>query len=160
MKGIKRTFGFKQKHSRKLNLDGVADAVDRALDAFSTVGSDFGLLADAKIDNTIGDYILKNLESDKILSTKLREEITKLWLNPDRMIRYGEGESAERNLYTLYNCTTQHLTHRVESSRFEYADKVSQNVLNKFVKGCKEKKVYDRLTRIPTPKKGEILVTS
>ncbi len=158
MKGIKRAFGFKQKHSRKLNLDGVADAVDRAVTAFSSVGSDFGLLADTSIDNTIGDYILKNLESDKVLSTKLREEITKLWFTPDRMINYGKGEKADRNLYTLYNCTTQHLTHHVESSRFEYSDKVSQNVLNKFVKACKDKKVYDKLTRIPTPQKGQILV--
>lgn len=158
MKGIKRAFGFKQKHSRKLDLSGVTDAIDRAVTAFGKVGNDFGLLADAKIDNTIGDYILKNLESDKVLSTKVREEITKLWFTPDKMLNYGKGENAERNLYTLYNCTTQYLTHQVESDRFEYADKVSGNVLNKFVKACNVKSAYDKLTRIPTPKKGDVLV--
>jgi len=158
MKGIKRAFGFKQKHSKKMNLDGVTDAVERAVDAFSKVGEDFGLLADAKIDDTIGDYILKNLESDKVLSTKVREEIAKLWFTPDKMINYGKGENADRNLYTLYNCATQHLTHHVESSRFEYADKVSGSVLNKFVRACNNKSAFNKLTRIPTPKKGEILV--
>jgi hypothetical protein len=158
MKGIKRAFGFKQKHSRKLDLSGVTDAIDRAVTAFGKVGNDFGLLADAKIDNTIGDYILKNLESDKVLSTKVREEITKLWFTPEKMVNYGKGENAERNLYTLYNCTTQYLTHQVESDRFEYADKVSGTVLNKFVKACNVKSAYDKLTRIPTPKKGDVLV--
>tara|TARA_R110000751_G_scaffold3297_4_gene16447 strand:- start:657 stop:1562 length:906 start_codon:yes stop_codon:yes gene_type:complete len=160
MKSVKRAFGFKQKHSRKLNLDGVSDAVDRAVEAFSTVGEDFGLLADRPVDDTIGDYILKNLESDKVLSSKLRQEITKLWLTPDLMINYGAGEKAKRNLFTLYNCSTQHLTHRVESERFEYADKVNQNVLTKFVKACKEKKTWDKLVRIPTIKSGDVLVTS
>ena len=128
------------------------------MNAFGKVGNDFGLLADAKIDNTIGDYILKNLESDKVLSTKVREEIAKLWFTPDKMINYGKGESADRNLYTLYNCTTQYLTHKVESDRFEYADKVSGSVLNKFVKACNVKSAFDKLTRIPTPKKGQVLV--
>jgi len=159
MKGVRRAFGFKQKHSRKLSLDGVVDAVDRALDAFSSVGEDFGLLVDRKIDDTIGDYILKNLESDKVLSTKLREEIAKLWFTPDMMLNYGKGEKAERNLYTLYNCTTQHLTHQVESKRFEYSDKVNQTVLTKFVKACKEKKAWDKLARIPAVKKDAVLVT-
>ena len=158
MKGVRRAFGFKQKHSRKLSLGGVSDAVDRAIDAFATVGDDFGLLADRSIDNTIGEYILKNLEGDKVLSTKLRDEISKLWFTPDMMLNYGKGEKAERNLYTLYNCTTQHLTHRVESDRFEYADKVNQSVLTKFVKACKEKKAWDKLTRIPAVKKGDVLV--
>ena len=158
MKGVRRAFGFKQKHSRKLNLDGVSDAVERAVTAFDTVGEDFGLLTERKVENDIGQYILKNLESDKVLSTKLRDEITKLWLTPDLMLRYGKGEKAERNLYTLYNCSTQHLTHRVESERFEYADKVNQTVLTKFVKACKEKRAWDKLTRIPAVKKDDILV--
>ena len=93
-----------------------------------------------------------------MLSTKVREEIAKLWFTPEKMVNYGKGENAERNLYTLYNCTTQYLTHQVESDRFEYADKVSGNVLNKFVKACNVKSAYDKLTRIPTPKKGDVLV--
>lgn len=162
MKSTRRAFGFKQKHSKKLSLGGVSDAVDRAVEAFSKVGDDFGLLVDSKIENTMGDYILKNLESDKVLSTKVREEIAKLWFDPTKMIGHGQGEKAERNLYTLYNCTTQYLTHNVErdrkNPRFEYADKVSGSVLNKFVKACNNKNAYDKLTRIPTLKKGSVLV--
>lgn len=158
MKSVKRAFGFKQKHSRKLNLDGVSNAVNCAINAFGNVGDDFGLLADRTIENDIGGYILKNLESDKVLSKTLREEITKLWLMPELMAKYGEGEKAKRNLYTLYNCATQHLTHKVESKRFEYADRVNQTVLTKLVKACKEKKAWDKLSRIPAVKKDDALV--
>jgi hypothetical protein len=152
MKAMKRAFGFNQKHSRKLSLDGVSDAIERAITAFDDVGGDFTILSDMKIDDTIGDYVLKNLTSDKILSDKLREEITKVWLNPPF------PEDKDRNLYNLYNAVTYHLTHKVESKRFEYADKVNSNVLNRFVKASRNTSDFKKLTRIPTPTKGSILV--
>ena len=152
MKAMKRAFGFNQKHSRKLSLDGVSDAIERAIKAFDDVGGDFTILSDMKIDDTIGDYVLKNLTSDKILSDKLREEITKVWLSPPF------PEDKDRSLYNLYNAVTYHLTHKVEPTRFEYADKVNSNVLNRFVKASRNTSDFKKLTRIPTPTKGSILV--
>ena len=153
MKAMKRAFGFNQKHSRKLSLDGVSDAIERAIKAFDDVGGDFTILSDMKIDDTIGDYVLKNLTSDKILSDKLREEITKVWLSPPF------PEDKDRSLYNLYNAVTYHLTHKVEPTRFEYADKVNSNVLNRFVKASNSKADFGKLSRIPTPTKGSVLVT-
>jgi hypothetical protein len=154
MKAMRRAFGFNQKHSRKLSLDGVSDAIDRAIKAFDTVGGEFTMLATKSIDDTIGDYVLKNLTSDKILSDKLREEITKVWLNPPF------PEDKNRNLYNLYNAVTYHLTHKVEPTRFEYSEKVNSNVLNRLVKAANTPKEFDKLTRIPTPAKGSVLVTA
>jgi len=145
--------GFNQKHSRKLSLDGVSDAIDRAIKAFDDVGGEFTKLAEVKIEDTIGDYVLKNLTSDKVLSEKLREEIVKVWLNPPF------PEDKNRNLYNLYNAVTYHLTHKVEPTRFEYADKVNSSVLNRFVKAATNPKELNKLTRIPTPTKGNVLVT-
>jgi len=152
MKAMKRAFGFNQKHSRKLSLDGVSDAIERAIKAFDDVGGDFTILSDMKIDDTIGDYVLKNLTSDKILSDKLREEITKVWLSPPF------PEDKDRSLYNLYNAVTYHLTHKVEPTRFEYADKVNSNVLNRFVKASRNTSDFKKLTRIPSPTKGSVLV--
>ena len=152
MKAMKRAFGFNQKHSRKLSLDGVSDAIERAIKAFDDVGGDFTILSDMKIDDTIGDYVLKNLTSDKILSDKLREEITKVWLSPPF------PEDKDRSLYNLYNAVTYHLTHKVEPTRFEYADKVNSNVLHRFVKASRNTSDFKKLTRIPSPTKGSVLV--
>ena len=153
MKAMRRAFGFNQKHSRKLSLDGVSDAIERAVDAFDEVGGEFTKLAEVPVSDTIGDYVLKNLTSDKILSEKLREEIVKVWLNPPFQ------EDKKRNLYNLYNAVTYHLTHKVEPTRFEYADKVNSNVLNRFVKASNSKADFGKLSRIPTPTKGGVLVT-
>ena len=153
MKAMRRAFGFNQKHSRKLSLDGVSDAIDRAVKAFDEVGGEFTKLSEVPVSDTIGDYVLKNLTSDKILSEKLREEIVKVWLNPPFQ------EDKKRNLYNLYNAVTYHLTHKVEPTRFEYADKVNSNVLNRFVKASNSKADFGKLSRIPTPTKGGVLVT-
>ena len=153
MKAMKRALGFNQKHSRKLSLDGGSDAIDRAVKAFDEVGGEFTKLSEVPVSDTIGDYVLKNLTSDKILSEKLREEIVKVWLNPPF------PEDKKRNLYNLYNAITFHLTHKVEPTRFEYADKVNSNVLNRFVKASNSKADFGKLSRIPTPTKGGVLVT-
>ena len=153
MKAMRRAFGFNQKHSRKLSLDGVSDAIERAVEAFDEVGGEFTKLAEVPVSDTIGDYVLKNLTSDKVLSEKLREEIVKVWLNPPFQ------EDKKRNLYNLYNAVTYHLTHKVEPTRFEYADKVNSNVLNRFVKASNSKADFGKLSRIPTPTKGGVLVT-
>ena len=153
MKSMRRAFGFNQKHSRKLSLDGVSGAIERAVEAFDEVGGEFTKLSEVPVSDTIGDYVLKNLTSDKILSEKLREEIVKVWLNPPF------PEDKKRNLYNLYNAVTYHLTHKVEPTRFEYADKVNSNILNRFVKASNSKADFGKLSRIPTPTKGGILVT-
>ena len=148
MKALRSTYSFNQKHSSKLDLSGVSRAIDSAVTAFETIGEDYALLAETKIDNTIGDYILKNLRDSKVLSNSLREEITKIWFNPT----YKEDEA--RNLYNLYNATTQHLSSgknraAVQNDRYEYASKVSETVLKKLTKAAKDKTFFDKLTRKP-----------
>ena len=76
----------------------------------------------------------------------------KVWLKPPF------PEDKNRNLYNLYNAVTYHLTHKVEPTRFEYADKVNSNVLNRFVKAANSKVDFGKLTRIPTPTQGNVLV--
>jgi hypothetical protein len=159
MKALRSTYSFNQKHSSKLDLSGVSRAIDSAVTAFETIGEDYALLAETKIDNTIGDYILKNLRDSKVLSNSLREEITNIWFNPT----YKEDEA--RNLYNLYNATTQHLSSgknraAVQNDRYEYASKVSETVLKKLTKAAKDKTFFDKLTRKPVAKSDDVLVAS
>jgi len=159
MKALRSTYTFNQKHSSKLDLSGVSRAIDSALTAFDTIGEDYGLLAETKIDNTIGDFILKNLRDSKVLSNSLREEISKIWINPT----YKEDEA--RNLYNFYNAATQHLTSgknrtAVQNDRYEYASKVNETILKKLTKAAKDKAFFAKLTRKPVTKSDDVLVTS
>jgi len=159
MKSLRSTYSFNQKHSSKLDLSGVSRAIDSAVTAFDTIGEDYALLAQTKIDNTTGDYILKNLRDSKVLSNSLREEITNIWFNPT----YKEDEA--RNMYNLYNAATQHLTSgknrkSVQADRYEYASKVNESILKKLTKAAKDKTFFAKLTRKPVAKSNDVLVAS
>jgi len=58
----------------------------------------------------------------------MKDSIEALWNDP------SYGEDGGRNLYNLYNATTQHLTRVVEPKRFELSQKVNTNVLRKLNK--------------------------
>ena len=102
---------------------------------------------------------MKNLQDSKVLSNSLRQDITKIWVNPT----YKEDEA--RNLYTLYNAATQHLSsgknpNAVQNERFEYAEKVNESILRKLTRAAKDKSYYSKLSRKPSVKSDDILVAS
>jgi len=89
----------------------------------------FNRLAEKEIKQEQGASILANLEKKKIItSSNMKDSIEAIWNDPS----YGEDNG--RNLYNLYNATTQHLTRVVEPKRFELANKVNTNVLRKLNK--------------------------
>ena len=80
-----------------------------------------------------------------MLSNVIKDGILKVWENPTH------EEDEARNLWTLYNAATQHLTHDVSESRFEYANTVSGNVLRKLRGAASSPDKLNRLvTAIPT----------
>ena len=61
------------------------------------------------------------------------------------------------NLYNLYNAVTQHLTDEVEGSRFEYANRISSNVLKNFQAASLNPKRLKTLTAVP--ENSQVVVT-
>ena len=59
------------------------------------------------------------------------------------------------NLYNLNNAVTQHLTHEVADTRFEYANRVTTNVLKRFDLAARNS---TRLNKLWTPQKNEEIV--
>jgi hypothetical protein len=96
--------------------------------------------------------ILDNLAIKKVLSESLRDSIQMVWDAPTH--KEDEG----RNLYNLYNATTQHLTHDVEGGRFEYARRVSHSVLKNLTKARDHAEHFGKLTQ-RVPKKDEVAIT-
>ena len=161
MKALRSTFTFNQKHSSKLDLSGVSRAIDSAISAFRTMGEDYVLLADTKVSTNEGEYLLQNLRDSKVLSESLRKEIASYWKKPF----YKEDEA--RNLYSMYNAATLRLTSEAKHNDsstgrliythgeprhkkyYEYANKVSEDVLKKLTKAAKDRTVLRKLIQKP-----------
>ena len=141
-----------RKHSRKLTLDFITDAIHSCTLKFEESIKDFGTLAERNITQEEGGLILDNLAIKKVLSESLRDSIQMVWDAPTH--KEDEG----RNLYNLYNATTQHLTHDVEGGRFEYARRVSHSVLKNLTKARDHAEHFGKLTQ-RVPKKDEVAIT-
>jgi len=143
-----------KKHSHKLTLDFITDSIHSCQLKFEESIKDFGTLAQREITQEQGGLILDNLAIKKVLSDSLRDSVQMVWDAP------VYKEDAGRNLYNLYNATTQHLTHDVEGGRFEYARRVSHAVLKNLTKARDHAKHFDLLTqRIPEKEKVAVEVT-
>jgi len=142
-----------KKHSMGVSLEDVLSpqALDRALGRMSDSLTVYGRLAHVDLNQEQGLFILQNLANGKVFSEKVREAVAKIWNEPS----YEEDKT--RSLYNLNNAVTQHLTHEVADERFEYANRVTRNVLKRFDLASKNK---NRLTKLWTPaKNAEISVT-
>jgi hypothetical protein len=125
MTTMEKEFGMTRKHSSNVEIGFIGDALDRATSSFNTAAQGFSVLGEREITQDQGRNILNQLNRSKVLSNVVKDGILKVWENPTH------EEDEARNLWTLYNAATQHLTHGVSESRFEYANTVSSNVLRR-----------------------------
>lgn len=145
MQSLQAEFNLTKRHSKKTSIgDLITDtALDNALNAFHNTGALFSSLANVQLDQDKGLNVLQNLTKKGTLSEKLRESIAKIWNSPT----YKEDEG--RNLYNLYNATTQHLTQDVAPERFEYSQKVDKAVLTEFEHAVQNRGKLDKLIVAP-----------
>ena len=142
-----------KKHSTNVNIGDIIteDALDAALAKLKNSLSVYGRLAETELTQQQGVTILQNLANAKVFSEKVRESIAKVWNDPTH------EEDKERNLYNLNNAVTQHLTHEVADERFEYANRVTANVLKRFDLAARNS---TRLNKLWTPQKNTEIVVS
>ncbi len=142
-----------KKHSTNINIGDLIteDALDSALAKLKNGLNVYSRLAGVELEQEQGLTILQNLANAKVFSEKVRESISHIWNSPTH------EEDKGRNLYNLNNAVTQHLTHEVADERFEYANRVTGNVLKRFDLASRNNK---RLEKLWTPQKSaEITVT-
>jgi len=137
-----------KKHSTNINIGDLIteDALDSALAKLKNGLSVYSRLAEIELEQEQGLTILQNLTNAKVFSEKVRENIAQIWNSPTH------EEDGARNLYNLNNAVTQHLTHEVADERFEYANRVTTNVLKRFDLASRNK---NRLEKLWTPIKSE-----
>jgi len=142
-----------KKHSRQVNIGDIIsdDALDNALAKLGDSVNVYGRLAQVELEQEQGLNILANLAKGKVISEKVRESIAHIWNSPTH------DEDKDRNLYNLNNAVTQHLTHEVADERFEYANRVTTNVLKRFDMASRNVK---RLEKLWSPVKSDVVVVT
>ena len=145
MTTLEKEFGMTRKHSSNVEIGCIGYALDKAKGSFAKAAEGFSILGDVDITQEQGRNVLAQLNKSKVLSNVIKDGSLKVWENPTH------EEDEARNLWTLYNAATQHLTHDVSESRFEYANTVSGNVLRKLRGAASSPDKLNRLvTAIPT----------
>ena len=129
MVALAKEFELTRRHQSGIDTSFLGEGITKALGMADDQAKIFNRLAEKEIKQEQGASILANLEKKKIItSSNMKDSIEAIWNDPS----YGEDNG--RNLYNLYNATTQHLTRVVEPKRFELANKVNTNVLRKLNK--------------------------
>mgnify|MGYP005991285781 FL=1 len=157
MQTMQKDVDMVSKHSQKLDLDSLItdDALDKALAFLSKSGDVYGRLAATPLDEEQGLNVLANLTKKKVMSEKVRERVAIIWNNRGDLL---DSNNHDANLYNLYNAVTQHLTREVEETRFEYANRMSNQVLKAFERGAGSEAQFAKLTKA-IPVADQITVT-
>lgn len=123
MTATEQAFSLFQKHSSKLDLRFIKDALEGAMKAFESLGDENNLysqMAGVEVSQEEGLAILSNLT----ISEVHRKGIAQVWNSPNF------SEDSDRTVYNLLNASTDFLTHEVEGSqgRFELAGKSTSSI--------------------------------
>ncbi|HIA02133.1 MAG TPA: DUF932 domain-containing protein, partial [Myxococcales bacterium] len=154
MTTIEKEVEMAAKHSTNTNIGDIIteDALDRALAKLKDSLNVYSRLAQVELTQGQGITILQNLANSKVFSEKVRESIACIWNAPTH------EEDKERNLYNLNNAVTQHLTHEVADTRFEYANRTTVNVLKRLDLASRNKKRLEKLWT-PSANDSQVVIT-
>jgi len=125
MTTLENEVSMTKKHSSSVEISFLQDAIKKAVANWDNAIGKVSHLSDHAIEHEQGLTILGNLVRLGALSERMSGEIAKVWNAPE-----FEQDKA-RNLFNLYNATTQHLTRNVEDTRAELADRTSRNVFKR-----------------------------
>ena len=158
MQTMQKDVDMVSKHSQKLDLDSLITdaALDKALGFLAKSGDVFGQLAATPLDDELGLNVLANLTKKKVMSEKVRERVAGIWSNRSDLLR---SDNHDANLYNLYNAVTQYLTDEVEETRFEYANRMSNQVLKAFERSAGSQAQFAKLTKAIPVVDSEVVVT-
>ena len=162
MQTLEKELDMLKKHSKKFDLNALLtdDAIDKALASFTKTGNTYAALARVGITQEQGIFALQNQADTGLISDKVREGISSVWNNPREDGADG-SVGDDRNLYQLYNAATQYLTSdnlvdkksgdavgTFESTRFEYANRVSGQLLKRFNLASDNPKRFEKLVAV------------
>jgi hypothetical protein len=143
MTTLEKEQSMTKKHSTGNGLDFLGEALENAIGSWDKALLTYSNLENVEVTQDQGLTALHNLSKSGAVSERMAGEISKLWNEPTYRA------DRDRNLYSLYNAVTQHLTREVEDTRFELAERVSQKVLRSLDAAAKKSGKLDKLLLLP-----------
>ena len=148
MTTLEKEQSMTKKHSTGNDLDFLGEALEKAIKSWDKALLTYSNLENIELTQREGLNALQNLIKGGALSERMATEISNIWKNPTY------AEDTNRNLYSLYNAVTEHLTREVEDTRFELAERVNQKVLKRLDQAARSGVKKDKLLYLP---KGETI---
>jgi len=140
MTTTEKQFSISRLHSNRLDINFIAESVKKAVGRFEESLKAFTVLAEAMVTQDQGRTVIKNLGFTK----PVREGIETIWNDPTHK------DDSERNLYNVYNATTQFLTHNdTMQKRVEYAADTSRDVLGKLNRASRNSDFFSKMLIMP-----------
>jgi hypothetical protein len=119
-----RGISFAKKHTSSIGLTINEATVKSAIASFQQGATVFKQFADRNVTQREGLNALGNMAQKKVISLRMAEQIAQVWNSPT----YSRDN--DRNVWSLYNSATEHLTHEVAPKRFELAQRSTQGIAN------------------------------
>lgn len=116
------TFSLMRKHTQSLNLDFTAHALRDAVTSVGEARTVFTEWSRTALSQNNGHKVLNGLVTRKALTARVAEGVREIWDSPTY------AADSERSVWSLYNATTQHLTHAVAPKRFNLSERVNHEV--------------------------------
>jgi len=139
------------RHTNKISVATIKVGIEDAVEQWHKTVDSFSLFAqrELKVDDekgiNEGVFILNRLAQKKVLSESMKDSIEFIWNEQSKGHGRGGEFDRDRNLWNLYNATTQHLTHTVLPKRFEYARLTENKVLGEFTRALAKKDAWETL---------------
>jgi hypothetical protein len=142
------TFSLMKKHTASLNLEFTGHALEQSINSVQDARQVFSEWASTRLTQTQGHKVLNGLVTAKAMTARMSDGVREIWDKP------SYEQDSERNVWSLYNATTQHLTHNVAPKRFNLSERVNSEVSS--VLRTSVRKGIDSLFVDTLPKRGEL----
>lgn len=116
------SFSLMKKHTQSLNLDFTSHALKQAVNSVGEARNIFTDWTRASLTQGEGHKVLNGLVTQKAMTARLAEGVREIWDKPTY------EQDTDRNVWSLYNSVTQHLTHEVAPKRFNLSERVNHDV--------------------------------
>lgn len=113
-----------RKHTSSLDLQFASGAIDASIDSFHRQYDAIELMTRQRLTQQEGHFVLNGLVKRKTIADRVADKVREIWDKP------SYEEDRDRNLYNLWNASTEHFTHDVAGTRkkFELSQRLSTDV--------------------------------
>jgi hypothetical protein len=133
-------FSLTQRHTNKLDIKLIGDALEKSMEAFLIQIEQFQIMAKREVTQTQGERIIANLVNKSAFSERTSEKIIQVWRNP------AYSEDTDRNIWNVYNAITQIAR---DDKSIITSNKMTSQSLRLLSNAMEDSTIFDSLVALP-----------